>query len=73
MSGSTSARTPNLWDQVDDFKWLRVEQSPNWSVLKAEDERAIATEGWKEIVSSVHSSKEQNGLDHLLRAAKVLR
>lgn len=23
----------NQWDQVDDFKWLKEEHSPNWSVL----------------------------------------
>jgi tubulin-specific chaperone C len=23
----------NLWDQVDDFKWLKSEPSPNWSTL----------------------------------------
>jgi hypothetical protein len=23
----------NLFDQVDDFKWLKVAESPNWSVL----------------------------------------
>ncbi len=23
----------DLWSQVDDFKWLRAEQSPHWSVL----------------------------------------
>ena len=23
----------NLWDQVDDFKWLRKQHSPNWSIL----------------------------------------
>ena len=28
----------NQWDQVDDFKWLKSEPSPNWSVLP-EDKR----------------------------------
>lgn len=28
----------NMWDQVDDFKWLRAEHSPNWSVMR-ENER----------------------------------
>jgi tubulin-specific chaperone C len=23
----------NQWDQVDDFKWLKSEPSPNWSIL----------------------------------------
>lgn len=29
----------NQWDQIDDFKWLKAEQSPNWSILP-EGERA---------------------------------
>jgi hypothetical protein len=28
----------NQWDQVDDFKWLKVEHSPNWAILP-EDQR----------------------------------
>jgi tubulin-specific chaperone C len=26
----------NHWSQVDDFKWLKTEPSPNWSVLSEE-------------------------------------
>jgi hypothetical protein len=26
----------NLWDQVDDFKWLRAEKSPHWSASRVE-------------------------------------
>lgn len=28
---------PNMWDQVDDFKWLKEAPSPNWSLLADED------------------------------------
>lgn len=27
----------NQWDQVDDFKWLKAEKSPNWSVMPEEE------------------------------------
>jgi hypothetical protein len=27
----------NLYDQVDDFKWLKTFSSPNWSLLPEED------------------------------------
>ncbi|KZM22582.1 uncharacterized protein EKO05_0009573 [Ascochyta rabiei] len=30
----------NQWDQIDDFKWLKAEQSPNWSILP-EEERMV--------------------------------
>ena len=23
----------NLWDQVNDFKWLKAEPNPHWSIL----------------------------------------
>lgn len=36
----------NMWDQVDDFKWLRSEKSPHWS---AEQRGAGCEARWKEI------------------------
>ncbi len=33
----SGAPTQNLWDQVDDFKWLKAEHSPNWSILPTEE------------------------------------
>ncbi|KAJ2987269.1 hypothetical protein NUW58_g4601 [Xylaria curta] len=42
---STTPET-NLWDQVDDFKWLKDVASPNWVIL-AEDRR-IADGVWKD-------------------------
>lgn len=47
-SQGTSHPSVNQWDQVDDFKWLRNEPSPNWSVLPAEN--IIPEETWREIV-----------------------
>lgn len=32
VSGEVEAAR-NMWDQIDDFKWLKAEQSPNWSIL----------------------------------------
>lgn len=39
------SRRENLWDQVDDFKWLKNEPNPHWSVLP-ESER-VPDEVWK--------------------------
>ncbi|KAK5686295.1 hypothetical protein LTS10_002411 [Elasticomyces elasticus] len=36
------------WSEIDDFKWLRSEPSPNWSVL-AEEER-VDQKLWREVV-----------------------
>jgi hypothetical protein len=38
----------NHWDQVDDFKWLKVDQSPNW--CKMPEEGRIQNEIWTEVV-----------------------
>lgn len=38
----------NQWDQVDDFKWLKASESPNWRTM-AEEER-LADDVWTKIV-----------------------
>ena len=50
MEQTTEKDTPesNQWDQVDDFKWLKADHSPNWSVLP-ETER-IPDEVWRDVV-----------------------
>ncbi|ETS83660.1 hypothetical protein PFICI_05536 [Pestalotiopsis fici W106-1] len=39
------------WDQVDDFKWLKNEPSPNWSII-AEDKRLPANVWAKDVLSN---------------------
>jgi hypothetical protein len=36
---SEIAQASNQWDQIDDFKWLKAEPSPNFSILP-ESQRA---------------------------------
>ena len=38
----------NQWQQVDDFKWLRNEPSPNWSLLG--DAEYVREEIWRHVV-----------------------
>jgi len=38
----------NHWDQVDDFKWLKAEHSPNWSILP--EEQRLRSEIWTKVV-----------------------
>lgn len=50
--GGVSGSGLNQWDQVDDFKWIRVgEQSPNWRVLR--DEERIGGDVWREVLACV--------------------
>jgi hypothetical protein len=39
----------NQWDQVDDFKWLKAEQSPHWNILG--EEARVKDEIWKGVVA----------------------
>lgn len=39
----------NQWDQVDDFKWLKTTQSPNWTTLS--EVQRLDDEVWTRIVS----------------------
>jgi len=38
----------NQWDQVDDFKWLKAEKSPNWSLMP--EEERLEEEVWRRSV-----------------------
>lgn len=38
----------NTWDKVDDFKWLKSQQSPNWSILP--EESRLFEDIWKSTV-----------------------
>ncbi|KAI0893014.1 TBCC-domain-containing protein [Annulohypoxylon nitens] len=56
----------NQWDQVDDFKWLKSEPSPNWNTL-AEDKR-IPADVWENSVCGSPSLST----DDILRKAGIL-
>ncbi|KAI0594233.1 tubulin binding cofactor C [Biscogniauxia sp. FL1348] len=59
--------TNNQWDQVDDFKWLKSEPSPNWSVLP--EEQRIEPDTWKHTVCGNPSVNT----DDILRKVGVLK
>ena len=42
-------RIDNRWSLVDDFKWLRSDPSPNWSIF--EEPQRIKPQVWRDIVS----------------------
>ena len=59
--------TENLWDQVDDFKWIKQEHSPNWSIL--EPESVVLDDVWREIVPGGPGGST----DDILKATGVLK
>jgi tubulin-specific chaperone C len=55
----------NMWDQVDDFKWLKMEPSTNWSVLQEQDR--VREEVWRQKVPGGPGL----GIDDILKAVGV--
>lgn len=55
------------WSQVDDFKWIKPEPSPNWSILDPID--AVPEEVWAEIVPGGPGWS----LDDILRATRIVK
>jgi hypothetical protein len=49
LSNPATAQLVNHWDQIDDFKWLKAEASPNFSQL--DEGRWIKDEVWRDEVS----------------------
>ncbi|KAF2121827.1 tubulin-specific chaperone c [Lophiotrema nucula] len=60
------AATTNQWDQIDDFKWLKLEPSPHFDLLPLENR--VQEKVWKEVVPGGHSVS----LDDILKATAVL-
>ncbi|KAK8196935.1 tubulin binding cofactor C-domain-containing protein [Phyllosticta capitalensis] len=56
----------NLWDQVDDFKWLKAEPSPNWRALPPAERVADAV--WRDLVPG----GPELGVDDILKAVGVV-
>ncbi|KAI5467069.1 tubulin binding cofactor C-domain-containing protein [Mariannaea sp. PMI_226] len=57
----------NQWDQVDDFKWLKADHSPNWAILP--EEERLSNELWTKVVPgapgvSVDESLKKLGIPH---------
>ncbi|CUS08481.1 unnamed protein product [Tuber aestivum] len=55
----------NLWDQVDDFKWLKSEHSPNWEVMR-EEERILWGE-WKKVGAWKAGAGEEEAVVRVLK------
>ncbi|KAL2023687.1 hypothetical protein VTK56DRAFT_1401 [Thermocarpiscus australiensis] len=57
----------NLWDQVDDFKWLKTTASPNWSLVP--ESELISEEAWE----MTRPGNFAVGVDDILRSLKVAK
>ncbi|KAK4540900.1 hypothetical protein LTR36_008842 [Oleoguttula mirabilis] len=57
----------NQWNQVDDFKWLRSEPSPNWRVLDMP--HRVRDGVWRDVVPG----GPEAGVEEILKAVNVAR
>ncbi|KAL2374003.1 hypothetical protein RJ035_001980 [Blastomyces gilchristii] len=64
---SSDGAQSNFWDEVQDFKWIKVEQSPNWRIIK-ENER-VPDDVWATNLSGGPGVS----VDTILKAVKVIR
>ncbi|KAK5995588.1 Tubulin-specific chaperone C-like protein [Cladobotryum mycophilum] len=52
--------TENQWDQVDDFKWLKSDHSPNWTTLSVA--QTLTDEMWTKVVPGQPGASVQETL-----------
>ncbi|EOA89754.1 hypothetical protein ACJQWK_02381 [Exserohilum turcicum] len=55
------AQSANQWNQIDDFKWLKAEPSPHFSILP-ENER-IPDQVWRDVVPRTNSATLEDTLE----------
>ena len=57
------SQSPNQWNQIDDFKWLKAEPSPHFTILP-ENER-ISENVWRGVVPEVSDTSLDDTLEAL--------
>jgi len=63
-------QTKNMFDQVDDFKWLRAEPSPNWRLM--DDSEQIKEDKWQDILKTLGAHDKELQQGHTPDPATVL-
>ncbi|KAF3484113.1 tubulin-specific chaperone C [Arthroderma uncinatum] len=61
-----NGKRTDMWSHVEDFKWLKAEQSPNWKILEAGE--AVPEAVWE----TLSTKKHEWSLDEILKATKLL-
>lgn len=63
------AETRNMYDQIDDFRWLRAEHSPNWRVMQPDEQ--IKQDVWETILERIDQLDDNHYNDVPTLAANV--
>lgn len=58
-------KTEDHWSEVDDFKWLKAEHSPNWWILS--EEKRLEERVWTEVVPGIPGK----GAEDILKAVGI--
>lgn len=61
FANSIFSQVKNMYDQVDDFKWLRAEASPNWQVLP--QEKRIGEDIWVDVLQTVKKLDSKHSIE----------
>ncbi|KAH9819898.1 Tubulin-folding cofactor C [Teratosphaeria destructans] len=64
-AGNDEQGQSEAWKEVDDFKWLKAEPSPNWKVLQPH--LRVQEEVWREVVRG----GPDTGLEDILKAVNL--
>lgn len=51
--GGGEGKSPNRWNQVQDFQWIKAEHSPNWCEIPLEER--VGDGVWREVVGGDES------------------
>ena len=57
----SDVETGDQWKEVDDFKWLRNEASPNWSVL--DSAHRVQESTWRDVKGVASAEIVENVLN----------
>ncbi|KAJ1913377.1 hypothetical protein H4219_005237 [Mycoemilia scoparia] len=51
---------PNTFDMVDDFNWLKKQQSPNWRLIDDTNSGYMVSETWKQFFNTLYGEEANN-------------
>lgn len=66
FTSAEAAQVANQWDQIDDFKWLKAEPSPNFCLLP--EAQRVGEDVWRDQVA-----EHPEGLEQVLQVVGAVK
>lgn len=73
MLQQTATGEVNMWDQIDDFNWIKAGTSPNWNVLKSGDAGALEPDTLSALLERKASEQDLESILHSIKAYQAQR